>query len=132
MVLKLFAALSALATGVHGFWRMECNGMAGLARIDPLVSPGEISKHVHALFGSRSKFNRQNFRPWIRHLILPQDLGLDSDAADLRGANCTSCAVTQDKSGYWQPVLYFEHENGTLEYVGIKGDTGRGDAGILA
>lgn len=26
----------------------------------------------------------------------------------LLGADCTSCRVTQDKSAYWHPSLYFE------------------------
>lgn len=33
------------------FWRMECRSRSGLARIDPLINPGEISAHAHAIHG---------------------------------------------------------------------------------
>lgn len=32
-------------------------------------------------------------------------------------ADCTSCGVTQDKSVYWAPSLYFQHADGTFESV---------------
>jgi len=35
----------------------------------------------------------------------------------LLAADCTSCAVQQDKSAYWTPALYFQHANGTYELV---------------
>ncbi|KAJ2902906.1 glyoxal oxidase precursor [Zalerion maritima] len=110
---NLVVAAFGLATTVNGFWRMECPGMTGLARVDPLVSPGEASTHVHALFGAGN-------------------LGFDSTADQIRDASCTSCAVPEDKSGYWQPALYFEHANGSIEYVSIQGDNGSGNAGLLA
>ncbi len=31
-----------------------------------------------------------------------------SDSDDLINADCTSCAVTEDKSAYWTPPLYFK------------------------
>ncbi len=43
--------------------------------------------------------------------------GLNSSPEDLIGSNCTSCAVTQDKSAYWTPALYFVDSNGTAELV---------------
>lgn len=33
------------------------------------------------------------------------------------GADCTSCAVTEDKSAYWTPAVYFKHDNGSYELV---------------
>lgn len=36
---------------------------------------------------------------------------------DVINGNCTSCAVTQDKSAYWHPALYFRHDNGSYELV---------------
>lgn len=32
-------------------------------------------------------------------------------------SDCTSCAVKQDKSVYWMPALYFQHEGGKTELV---------------
>jgi hypothetical protein len=40
---------------------------------------------------------------------------------DLVNADCTSCAVTQDKSAYWTPALYFKHANGSYELVNQVG-----------
>lgn len=37
------------------FWRMLCHGRTGLARIDPLVDPGQISDHSHVVHGGGSK-----------------------------------------------------------------------------
>jgi hypothetical protein len=37
--------------GTNAFWRMECRARSGLARIDPLVSPGTVSEHNHAIHG---------------------------------------------------------------------------------
>jgi hypothetical protein len=70
---------------------MECRARSGLARIDPLVSNGSIAEHVHAIHGS-SGFSTS--------------AGMDA----LQAGDCTSCAVTQDKSAYWTPALYFVNE----------------------
>lgn len=42
---------------------------------------------------------------------------MSSTASILKDSDCTSCAVTQDKSAYWAPALYFMHSNGTAEIV---------------
>jgi hypothetical protein len=36
-----------------GFWRMNC-GKIQVGRIDPVVSPGSISTHVHNIVGAYS------------------------------------------------------------------------------
>jgi len=36
---------------------------------------------------------------------------------DVMAGDCTSCAVTQDKSAYWTPAMYFKHSDGTFELV---------------
>lgn len=41
-----------------------------------------------------------------------------SDTASLLGGDCTSCRVTQDKSAYWTPAMYFKDAStGELEAV---------------
>ena len=45
------------------------------------------------------------------------DFAKDSTADTLLQADCTSCAVKQDKSAYWAPALYFVHDNGAAELV---------------
>ena len=85
----LFLTLLVFLTSpASAFWRMECRGVAGFARIDPMVSPGVPANHMHVFAGSG---------------------GLTDTATydDLTASNCTSCMVTQDKSSYWQPSLYF-------------------------
>lgn len=46
----------ALASGVSAFWRMPCRSRTGLARMDPLVDEGQVSGHVHSIFGGGSKY----------------------------------------------------------------------------
>ncbi|KAM7221127.1 protein of unknown function (DUF1996) domain containing protein [Rhypophila decipiens] len=98
--MKTNTALAVLAAlgGAHAFWRMECHGQVGLARIDPLVNPDEVGQHVHAIHGSSG-------------------FSMKATYDDLINADCTSCAVRQDKSVYWAPALYFQHANGTFQYV---------------
>ena len=48
----LVASLSGLS---NAFWRMDCHSRTGLARIDPLVDPGVVSDHSHAIHGGNSK-----------------------------------------------------------------------------
>ncbi|KAI6377537.1 hypothetical protein MCOR25_002519 [Pyricularia grisea] len=78
-----------LALIANAFWRMECRARSGLARIDPLISPGEVAQHLHSIHGGG---------------------GFNDNATydDLMASDCTSCAVTEDKSAYWHPSLFFE------------------------
>ncbi|RYP67675.1 hypothetical protein DL770_008571 [Monosporascus sp. CRB-9-2] len=101
MVGKTLLATTVLnaLTGVSAFWRMQCKGRTGLARIDPIMDFGVVSTHVHALHGSSA-------------------LTKDSTSEDLMNGNCTSCAVKQDMSAYWHPALYFQDdETGEFELV---------------
>ncbi|KAI0881081.1 uncharacterized protein GGS22DRAFT_75418 [Annulohypoxylon maeteangense] len=116
MVSKTFSTLAFLSavTDVSAFWRMECRGRTGLARIDPIMDLGKLSPHIHTVHGS-SGFN------------------LAATYDDLTGGNCTSCAVSQDKSAYWTPALYFQDTStnefeivpqvgGMLAYYLLRGD----------
>ncbi|KAL8659859.1 MAG: hypothetical protein Q9226_000224 [Calogaya cf. arnoldii] len=94
-------ALTLGSTAVNAFWRLECPGSIGLARIDPLMDFDGVSGHVHALKGG-SAFSAK------------------SKAEDLLKSKCTSCGVKQDKSAYWAPPLYFQADDGTLEIVPEK------------
>ncbi|KAM7198054.1 protein of unknown function (DUF1996) domain containing protein [Naviculisporaceae sp. PSN 640] len=102
--MKTKTALAVLAAlgGADAFWRMECHGTVGVARIDPLVNPGEVAQHVHAIHGSSGFSETATYE-------------------DLINGQCTSCAVRQDKSAYWAPALYFQHDDGTFEYVNQVG-----------
>ena len=45
------------------------------------------------------------------------DFNFDSTGASLMESSCSSCAVTQDRSAYWTPPLYFLDDNGTYTLV---------------
>ncbi|KAB5563100.1 hypothetical protein GE09DRAFT_1056820 [Coniochaeta sp. 2T2.1] len=92
------AAAATFAGSAHAFWRMECKGRVGIARLDPIVNPGTVAQHVHAIHGSNG---------------LSESSGYD----ELMAGDCTSCAVVQDKSSYWHPSPYFQHADGTFELV---------------
>ncbi|KAJ5926718.1 hypothetical protein N7516_008491 [Penicillium verrucosum] len=92
------ACLALFPSYTSAFWRLPCRGRSGLARLDPIVEPDEVSGHVHAVHGGGS-------------------FGMSSDPASLLKSDCTSCAVTQDKSAYWAPALYFMHANGSAQVV---------------
>lgn len=93
------AAALTLVSGAHAFWRMPCRSETGIARMDPIMDKGEISDHVHTIAGS-GKFS------------------MDATYDDLTAEGaCTSCAVTQDKSAYWTPALYFVYSNGSSVMV---------------
>ncbi|KAK4157616.1 hypothetical protein C8A00DRAFT_40042 [Chaetomidium leptoderma] len=98
--MRFDAALAILASlgGVEAFWRMECRGRVGLARLDPLINPGAMSPHAHAIHGS-SGFNEK------------------ATYEDLANGECTSCGVAEDKSAYWAPNVYFKHANGSYQEV---------------
>lgn len=64
----MFKTTSAVLLGLAGtasaFWRMECPGRLGVARIDPIVNSGEVSAHAHSLHGSSGTLQ---FRPYLAH-----------------------------------------------------------------
>ncbi|KAK4869454.1 hypothetical protein LT330_005836 [Penicillium expansum] len=94
----VMACFALFPSYTNAFWRLPCRGRTGLARVDPIVDPGEVSGHVHAVHGGGS-------------------FGMSSDQESLLSGDCTSCAVTQDKSAYWAPALYFMHTNGSAQVV---------------
>ncbi|KAF4618056.1 hypothetical protein G7Y89_g14992 [Cudoniella acicularis] len=89
MALRALPVIS-FGVSVNAFWRMPCRARSGLARMDPLVSVGTTSGHVHAIHGS-SGFSET------------------ADTSALLAGECTSCQVSQDKSAYWTPALYFQN-----------------------
>ncbi|TCD71412.1 hypothetical protein EIP91_010118 [Steccherinum ochraceum] len=93
----------SLAGFAHAWFRLQCTDPLVSERIDPIVSPGVVgSNHVHTVHGA-SNFNSTY------------------DYDDIRASDCTSCMVTQDKSNYWFPKLYYMYPNGTFQAVGNGG-----------
>ncbi|KAL8656412.1 MAG: hypothetical protein Q9210_000271 [Variospora velana] len=96
------AAIFALyVPATNAFWRLECSGSVGTARIDPLMNFGGLSGHVHTIKGG-SAFTAT------------------STADDLLNSKCQSCDVAQDKSAYWAPPLYFMADDGAMTLVPEK------------
>ncbi|KAK6581910.1 hypothetical protein PZA11_005607 [Diplocarpon coronariae] len=95
----ILASLCAgLFGNVAGFWRMPCRGRVGLARLDPLISFDEIAAHVHSVHGSSGFSKKAGYK-------------------ELTEGQCTSCQVSQDKSAYWHPALYFQAADGKFTLV---------------
>lgn len=68
-------------------------------RVDPIVSPGGPSPHVHTVMGA------SNF-------------GFNVTGESLMQSRCTTAKVKGDLSSYWFPTLYFKDpETGLLEQV---------------
>ena len=62
-VVLVIAALTILLPGnVNAFWRLECEGSVGLARMDPLINFGMAGDHAHSIKGGSGKF--LSFRAW--------------------------------------------------------------------
>ncbi|RAH65543.1 DUF1996 domain-containing protein [Aspergillus aculeatinus CBS 121060] len=98
----IVTCLAIFTDVANAFWRLPCRGRSGVARIDPIMAPGIPSDHVHAVHGSGG-------------------FSMSANEASLKQSSCTSCAVTQDKSAYWAPALYFVHQNGDAELVNEVG-----------
>ncbi|KEF54554.1 uncharacterized protein A1O9_08996 [Exophiala aquamarina CBS 119918] len=99
-IMLVYAAF--MIAPVQAFWRHLCFGELGTGRVDPIMAPGVPSIHAHVLFGA-------------------SNLGLDPTIDDLLDSNCTSCSILQDKSVYWTPRMYFQHQNGSFESVATVG-----------
>lgn len=70
-------------------------------RMDPIISPGQASTHVHNVMGG------SNF-------------GLSSTGEQLMSSACSNAKVKGDNSNYWYPSLYFrDPTTGQLEDVEI-------------
>ncbi|TEB33100.1 hypothetical protein FA13DRAFT_186037 [Coprinellus micaceus] len=99
-MLKLLQSLAGLvlltfSREASAFLRFPCSQLV-TERFDPLVTPGEVSPHLHQIVGGNA-FN------------LTMDPA--NDLGDL--STCTTCRFVEDKSNYWTAVMYFKHSNGS-------------------
>ncbi|TEB27766.1 hypothetical protein FA13DRAFT_856259 [Coprinellus micaceus] len=108
-LLAVGLALLAAPGTVYGLIRFPCSQLV-TERFDPLVTPGEVSPHVHQIVGGNA-FN----------------LTMDPAAGDIsKLATCTTCRFKEDKSNYWTAVLYFKHPNGSYIRVPQMANHGTG------
>ncbi|PQE31984.1 WSC domain-containing protein [Rutstroemia sp. NJR-2017a WRK4] len=68
------------------------NGPLTMGRVDPIINPGQVSGHVHAIQGGNA-------------------FAMSMTDTTALGATCTSSRINNDKSNYWTPSLYFQDPN---------------------
>ena len=92
----LVAALAA--SPVSAFWRLPCKSPIVVERADPIVSPGQVSNHLHTIMGGNGF-----------------DFTMDYNST--QRSTCSSCTVIGDNSNYWVPALFYQNQDGTFESV---------------
>ncbi|RFU26943.1 hypothetical protein B7463_g9383, partial [Scytalidium lignicola] len=80
---------------------LSCDPLT-IQRADPIVSPGQISSHVHAVVGGTA-FQQ----------TMSQTTAINSKA--------TTCDKKLDNSNYWQPQLYHHRSDGQFELIEFQG-----------
>ncbi|SJL01044.1 uncharacterized protein ARMOST_04360 [Armillaria ostoyae] len=80
------------------YWLMAANNVLTIQRMDPIQYSGIVGSHVHSVLGGSS-------------------FSLNLSTADLRGSECTSIPVQEDKSNYWYPHLYWQKNDGSFVTV---------------
>jgi len=98
-------SLLTFSGAADAFWRMQCPGRLIDARVDPIVNPGVIAGHVHAISGGNG-FN------------------YTMDYASTQASTCSSCPIEEDLSNYWVPTLYYTNKDGSFTSVPQAGDGG--------
>ncbi|KAJ3524645.1 hypothetical protein NMY22_g10906 [Coprinellus aureogranulatus] len=94
--------------------RFPCSQLV-TERFDPLVTPGQVSPHLHQVVGGNA-FN----------------ITMDSNDDYSSIATCTTCRFKEDNSNYWTMVMYFKHRNGSFIRVPqiANENTGAPDGGM--
>ncbi|KAI9822856.1 MAG: hypothetical protein M1826_000349 [Phylliscum demangeonii] len=95
---RLGAVLLALAGLSAAFWKIPCTSPLLHARADPVVTPGQVSHHVHTIMGGNG-------------------FSFNMDYAQARASSCSTCRAPADRSNYWVPSLYFREANGSFTSV---------------
>lgn len=98
--------LTALSASADAYIRFNCATNLVEERADPLVSPLQVSGHVHKIVGGNA-FN----------------MNKNMTYKELRSSKCSSCLIKQDLSNYWTPKLYYHAKNGSFISVPMVGDS---------
>lgn len=107
LVLSLLSVLmlsqqTLASTANPVFWILS-HGQMKTSRVDPIVSPGQASSHVHNFVGMN---------------------GIDANTTTVRkledASNCTTAPLTDDKSSYWAPQLYLYNANATFSPIPLS------------
>ncbi|KAJ3513199.1 hypothetical protein NMY22_g15113 [Coprinellus aureogranulatus] len=98
MLRKILLSAAIAAAGIpdaQALIRFACSQLV-VERIDPLVTPGVVSPHLHQVIGGNA-FN----------------LTMDPKNDISKIATCTTCQFKENKSNYWTAVMFFKHPNGS-------------------
>jgi len=95
--------IAKYGSGSTDHFIIQVNRSSVVTRLDPIISPGKVSGHVHRFYGSS---------------IVDQNLHKASEMANL--AQCSTTAVQDDKSLYWVPQVYHRSLNGSLLMVPLR------------
>lgn len=99
----IFTAQHAKATTADPIFFILSHGRMKTSRVDPIVSPGQLSSHVHNFVGMN---------------------GIDANTttveALVEASTCTTAPLTDDKSSYWAPQLYTYNRNNTFSPVSLS------------
>ncbi|KAF1836319.1 hypothetical protein BDW02DRAFT_494034 [Decorospora gaudefroyi] len=83
---------------------MACPGRNVRERLDPIVTPGQVSGHVHTISGGAGFSASMTYE-------------------DTRASRCSSCSIKEDMSNYWTPQLYVKYKDGSgFAPVPVAGD----------
>lgn len=94
--------IAKYGSGSTDHFRIQVNRSTVVTRLDPIVSPGKLSAHVHRFYGSS---------------LVDEQLHNASEMTTL--AQCSTTAVQDDKSIYWVPQLYHQ-SNGSFTMIPIR------------
>lgn len=93
LVGMLLAAAVPVVAQQGAYFVLEGGGMPlVLERRDPILSPGQVSNHVHSIVGGNG-------------------FAATMDFAQAQTATCSTVSPIADKSNYWMPNLYFHDPN---------------------
>jgi hypothetical protein len=90
LVLTALLGVLSLPQLTAAYFILDCSRPVVVERLDPIISPGQTSGHVHTVLGANGFASAM-------------------DDNSLNNANCTTCSVTADKSNYWVPNLYYHN-----------------------
>ncbi|KAJ6441360.1 pantothenate transporter liz1 [Purpureocillium lavendulum] len=100
-VLALLAGFTSVVQAQGGLFIVQC-GPLTIQRGDPIIFPGTISPHVHAVVGGTA-------------------FKLEMTNEEARNSKSTTCNKMLDKSNYWQPQLYHQDRDGKFELIKLLG-----------
>ncbi|TFK39630.1 hypothetical protein BDQ12DRAFT_734950 [Crucibulum laeve] len=111
--LIILAAATALQP-VDAYWLVGVENFITTERLDPVVSPGRISSHVHSsIFPDTLEFSTR-LKLFSVLVLGGSNFRFNTTTAQLRESDCTSIPIPEDKSNYWFPHLYFQWANGSF------------------